>query len=206
MRLFRQLRKLNFFVSCIHSDIIKASMYSCTCTHCKYSASARTHAHTHTKNHFSVLNSVLLSLILYKLSYLIINLFQSHLLITHMHTYTHTHTHTHTHTLTLIQWDNSSVACSFYKPQDTGAVGNVTSCHDEVDFSLCFEDTAILYGICVTFWVLSGLSFCRGNGLRPKLDFGLLHASKLVRVVHISKIKMSFIQMSVHVCKYHRFC
>ena len=32
----------------------------------------------------------------------------------------------------------------------------------------------------LTFWVLAGLSFFRVNGLRPNLDFGPLHASKLV--------------------------
>ena len=59
----------------------------------------------------------------------------------------------------------------------------MTSCYDEVDFSLCFEDTAILYGICTTFWVLAGFSFFRANpGLRPGLEFGPFHASKLVRV------------------------
>ena len=91
----------------------------------------------------------------------------------------HAHqTHTHqTHT----QWADSS--CSFVLGQDSVAVGNHSSCHDEVDFSLCFEDTAILYGICITFWFLAGLSFFRGNGLRPKLDFGPLHASKLVCVL-----------------------
>ena len=74
------------------------------------------------------------------------------------------------------QWTDGMSAC---RSLDSVATAN-TSCHDEVDFSLCFEDTAILYGICTTFWVLSGFSFFRGNGLKPGLDFGLLHVSKLV--------------------------
>ena len=77
------------------------------------------------------------------------------------------------------QWTDGMSACRFYRTLDSVATAN-TSCHDEVDFSLCFEDTAILYGICTTFWVLSGFSFFRGNGLKPGLDFGLLHVSKLV--------------------------
>ena len=84
----------------------------------------------------------------------------------------------YTHTCT--QWTDESTSCSYY-------VGNRTSCHDEVDFSLCFEDAAILYGICAIFWVLAGLSFFRGNGLRPRLDFGVLHASKLV--CYLARVK-----------------
>ena len=74
-----------------------------------------------------------------------------------------------------MQWSKGSAVCHYY-----GTVGANASCHDEVDFSLCFEDTAILYGICTVFWVLAGFSFCRGNGLKPRLDFGVLHGSKLV--------------------------
>ena len=74
-----------------------------------------------------------------------------------------------------MQWREGSAVCHFY-----GTVGANASCYDEVDFSLCFEDTAILYGICTTFWVLAGFSFFRGNGFKPGLDFGVLHAIKLV--------------------------
>ena len=84
-------------------------------------------------------------------------------------------------THTCSQWEDGNTSCRFHLSPNVGITGaNRTSCHDEADFSLCFEDTAILYGICLTFWVLAGLSFFRGNGLRPKLDFGPLHASKLV--------------------------
>ena len=81
-----------------------------------------------------------------------------------------------------IQWEDGTSACSFYRISDSGAtVGANASCHDEVDFSLCFEDTAIFYGICTTFWVLAGFSFFRGNqGLKPPLNLGPLYASKLV--------------------------
>ena len=75
------------------------------------------------------------------------------------------------------QWTNDTTSCTF---NQTPAAN--TSCHDEVDFSLCFEDTAILFGICVIFWVLAGLTFCHGFGIKPSLDFGPLHAIKLVRV------------------------
>ena len=86
-------------------------------------------------------------------------------------------------TILLLKWQNGRTSCSYHHSLGAGLTGNNgTSCHDEVDFSLCFEDTAILYGICLTFWVLSGLSFFRGNGLRPKLDFGIQHALKLVSV------------------------
>ena len=94
--------------------------------------------------------------------------------------------HTYIHMLTVYgwQWTEKDSACNFRAAPGSvvplSSPNGSTSCHDEVDFSLCFEDTAILYGICLTFWVLAGLSFFRGNGLRPKLDFGPLHASKLV--------------------------
>ena len=82
-----------------------------------------------------------------------------------------------------VQWEDGTSACNFYytRSEATVPIGANTSCHDEVDFSLCFEDTAILYGICTVFWVLAGLSFFRGNpGLRPPLTFRPLYASKLV--------------------------
>ena len=82
-----------------------------------------------------------------------------------------------------IQWEHGTSACTFYRTTRSAAIlGANSSCHDEVDFSLCFEDTAILYGICTVFWVLAEFSFCRGNpGLKPPLNFRPLYASKLVR-------------------------
>ena len=83
-----------------------------------------------------------------------------------------------------LQWEDATSACSFYRTKSSEAtvpIGANTSCHDEVDFSLCFEDTAILYGICTVFWVLAGFSFFRGNpGLNPPVNFRPLYASKLV--------------------------
>ena len=49
-----------------------------------------------------------------------------------------------------------------------------------MDLPLCFEDTAILYGICAIFWVLAAFSFVCGNGLKDRLSVGLLHCLKLV--------------------------
>ena len=92
--------------------------------------------------------------------------------------------HQNAHARWRMQWQDGSTACSFYR-SPSEIVGNGSSCHDEVDFSLCFEDTAILYGICLVFWVLAGFSFCRGNGLKPRLDFGPLHIIKLVSMEKI---------------------
>ena len=63
-----------------------------------------------------------------------------------------------------------------------------------VDLSLCFEDTAILYGICVTFCVLAGFSFfCSDrNGARPSLTIGILLAAKVV-YMHIYIIVIMYV-------------
>ena len=55
--------------------------------------------------------------------------------------------------------------------------------HDHVDLSLCFEDTAILYGICALFWILAGFKFLCGNNVKPSIRFNLLHMAKLVSLV-----------------------
>ena len=73
------------------------------------------------------------------------------------------------------QWTDGSTSCTFESAPVTNA-----SCHDKVDLSLCFEDTAILFGICAVFWVLAGLTCCHRNSIKPSLDFGFLHAIKLV--------------------------
>ena len=76
-----------------------------------------------------------------------------------------------------MQWKNEADSCQFHGlPSPTL---NSTGCHDSVDFSLCFEDSAILYVISIVFLVVAGFSFC-GNSQRPKLSVGLLHAFKLV--------------------------
>ena len=74
----------------------------------------------------------------------------------------------------------------------------MTSCHDEVDLSLCFEDTAVLYAICAIFWFLAGVSFLQynSNGVRPRLTFGVLYAAKLVitAVLYICNVSILHIQ------------
>lgn len=58
---------------------------------------------------------------------------------------------------------------------------NGSSCHDYVDFSLCFEDTAMLYGALLLCWVVAGLMFLFGrNNYQLSLPFSLIHATKLV--------------------------
>lgn len=52
------------------------------------------------------------------------------------------------------------------------------TCHDEVDFSLCFEDTAILYSICAIFWLLAGLELLFLKSARPRISFNWLNTTK----------------------------
>ena len=73
-----------------------------------------------------------------------------------------------------MQWQDESETCRFHSAL------NLTNCHDGVDLPLCFEDTAILYGICAVFLVLAACSFMCGNSLKAKLTIGLLHSIKLV--------------------------
>ena len=69
------------------------------------------------------------------------------------------------------------MACRFI------AAFNTTSCHDEVDLSLCFQDSVILYGICAVFMMLAGLYFLFGNNHQRNgcPGFWLLYTVKLVR-------------------------
>ena len=52
--------------------------------------------------------------------------------------------------------------------------------HDEVDLSQCFQDTAVLYSICVVLWVLAALRFFFYTR-RPPLSFTWLSFLKIVR-------------------------
>ncbi|XP_064405656.1 multidrug resistance-associated protein 1-like [Halichondria panicea] len=63
---------------------------------------------------------------------------------------------------------------------------NRTSCYDEVDLSLCFEDSAIFYGIVAlflflaVFWFISAIPVVCGSQTRPSIPIGLLHVAKLL--------------------------
>ncbi|CAI8018869.1 Multidrug resistance-associated protein 1 [Geodia barretti] len=69
--------------------------------------------------------------------------------------------------------------------EGSGLSSNNVTCHDYVDLSVCFEDTAILIGICVIFWLLAGLMFLvtTCTPVTRPLPFSRLHASKLLLVV-----------------------
>ena len=72
----------------------------------------------------------------------------------------------------------------YHLENTTIAVANATFYSDTVDFTLCFEDTAILYSICVIFWVLAGFSLlCGGDVIKhasSTLPCGSLHIIKVV--------------------------
>jgi len=82
-----------------------------------------------------------------------------------------------------LQWRDGLTYCSFKDLCTLPSNTTHCSCHDEVDLSICFEDSAVLYGIFILFWFLAGLEFLlgRSNG-KPKIHFNLLHAAKLVRL------------------------
>ena len=72
-----------------------------------------------------------------------------------------------------------------------GSGGNDT-CHDSVDVSLCFEDTTILIGICVIFWLLAGLDFLVSTCSTTKsLPYSRVHACKQVTGIHVHYILLS---------------
>ena len=56
--------------------------------------------------------------------------------------------------------------------------------HDEVDFSLCFEDTAILYGVCLVVWILAAFVAVCAPYQRKSLPLSLLHLGKIVSSPH----------------------
>ena len=62
------------------------------------------------------------------------------------------------------------------RPDD---IGVNDTWHDEVDLSLCFEDTAILYAICVIFWLLAALRFVL-HTKQPPLPCSKLSVTKIV--------------------------
>ena len=84
-----------------------------------------------------------------------------------------------------MQLSGTTVCHSHHQSENVAiAVANATCYSGAVDFTLCFEDTVILYGICVVFWVLAGLSFlCGGDVVKnasSSLPCGGLHAIKVV--------------------------
>ena len=61
------------------------------------------------------------------------------------------------------------------------------TCHDEVDLTLCFQDTVILYGICVMFLVLALLEcVVTKRNRRPSVQFSVLNVTKIVSSVYLS--------------------
>lgn len=54
---------------------------------------------------------------------------------------------------------------------------------DVVDFTLCFEDTAILYGVCMVVWILAGFSFICASYHRRGIRISLLHLAKIVSIL-----------------------
>ena len=62
------------------------------------------------------------------------------------------------------------------RPDD---IGVNDTWYDEVDLSLCFEDTAILYAICIIFWLLAALRFVF-HTKQPPLPFSKLNITKIV--------------------------
>jgi hypothetical protein len=57
---------------------------------------------------------------------------------------------------------------------------NGSNWFDSVDFSLCFQDTAILYAIVVIFWILSAVNFLCANGNKPSIPFNWKNVTKIV--------------------------
>ena len=91
-----------------------------------------------------------------------------------------------------LQWRDGITYCNFRESciiNNTHALNTTAGvCHDGVDLSVCFEDSAVLYAICIFLWVFAGLEFLLGrNSIKPKIYFNLLHALKLVRGECMSK-------------------
>lgn len=70
--------------------------------------------------------------------------------------------------------------------QRSNIPGSNTSCgpedcaHDEVDLTLCFEDTAILYSISAVFCLFAALEFLVSNKRGQRTPFGCVHLFRLV--------------------------
>ena len=58
-------------------------------------------------------------------------------------------------------------------------IGMSDTWYDEVDLLLGFEDTAILYVICIIFWLLAALRFVFYTK-QPSLPFSKLNVTKIV--------------------------
>ena len=86
--------------------------------------------------------------------------------------------------------DNTAAAVCQHQRNVTGTMISGNCRHGSLDFTPCFEDTAILYVVCVVFWVLAGFSFlCGGEVLQhasSSLRCGTLHVMKVVCVFYLS--------------------
>ena len=88
----------------------------------------------------------------------------------------HCISHAHTHT----QKEEAGSGSHHGSGSGSGSSSSSANLHDEVDFSQCFEDTAILYGVCLVAWVLGGLTFLCAPYHRKSLRISSLHLAKLV--------------------------
>ena len=78
----------------------------------------------------------------------------------------------------------------FIKPHRRPEYAINDTWYDEVDLSRCFQETAVLYTICVIFWILAFLRFCC-YVKQPYLSYSWLNIAKIVsEVVYIANTKL----------------
>ena len=79
--------------------------------------------------------------------------------------------------------DIKRMCCDISQPHHRpNYIGVNDTWHDEVDLSQCFQDTAVLYSICVIFWILAALRFVF-LARRPPLSYSWLSVTKMVSYV-----------------------
>uniref|UniRef100_A0A1X7UX79 ABC-type glutathione-S-conjugate transporter n=1 Tax=Amphimedon queenslandica TaxID=400682 RepID=A0A1X7UX79_AMPQE len=76
----------------------------------------------------------------------------------------------------------------FWEIESFGQNGTLTA----TIITLCFEDTVILYGVCLFFWILASVNFlCRKNREFIHIPFNLLLVTKLVLCFVITLVTLS---------------
>ena len=74
----------------------------------------------------------------------------------------------------------SIIIYNFQRRDNDTLLSNESIWHDQVDITLCFTDTAVLYSIAVIFWICTCFKFVCGRSNRSAIPFNYLNLIKIV--------------------------
>lgn len=71
-------------------------------------------------------------------------------------------------------------------------------CNHDVDLSLCFEDTAVLYGICALFWLMVAMELICSPYPRPRIRHNWLNITRMLLTVVVMATAVCDLGYTIH--------